>query len=439
MGSSRFLRFFLAALSVPALAGLSAASRIVTLDEVLQTAREHQPQLQQARAQTQAAVHRVGEALAPLLPQLNLTGSYQRTTANFVFRPGSNPQALNQSTTSTFNTFDFYNFGAQANQLLYDFEQTSGKWRAAQASASAQADTERATLLQILLTARTSFFNARATKALVEVAKETLENQDKHLKQTEAFVQVGTQPQIALAQARTDFANAQVQLVTARNNYEQAKAQLNQAIGIEGPTDYDVSDDTMNAIAGEDHDIDTLAEQAVDTRPEIASLNEQIRSQESTIRSLQGGYGPTIGVATGITDAGEKINQLGWNFAAGVTLTWPLFQGGLTKEQVSEAKANLAALSAQSDLTRQQIRLQVDQARLAVLAAKASISATAEALINAREQLRLAEGRYTTGVGSIIELGDAQVALTSAEAQKVQSDYNLATARAQLYQALGGL
>jgi len=203
MGSFRFLPFFLAALSVPALAGPSAAARVVTLDEVLQTAREHQPQIQQARAQTQAAAHRVGEALAPLLPQLNLTGNYQRTTANFVFRPGSNPQALNQSTNSTFNTFDFYNFGIQANQLVYDFEQTTGKWRAAQASASAQADTERATLLQILLTARTSFFNARATKALVEVAKETLDNQDKHLKQTEAFVQVGTQPRCSWSRRAT--------------------------------------------------------------------------------------------------------------------------------------------------------------------------------------------------------------------------------------------
>jgi outer membrane protein len=86
---------------------------------------------------------------------------------------------------------------------------------------------------------------------------------------------------------------------------------------------------------------------------------------------------------------------------------------------------------------RQQLRLEVDQAWLSVRAAKAALGAAAEAVENARLRLGLAEGRYQTGVGSAIELGDAQLALTSAEAQKVQADYNLAIARAQLLKALG--
>ena len=86
---------------------------------------------------------------------------------------------------------------------------------------------------------------------------------------------------------------------------------------------------------------------------------------------------------------------------------------------------------------RQQVRLGVEQARLAVRAAKAALGAAVEAEVNAREQLRLAEGRYAAGVGSIIELGDAQVAETTAAAQRVQADYNVSTARAQLLNALG--
>ena len=83
------------------------------------------------------------------------------------------------------------------------------------------------------------------------------------------------------------------------------------------------------------------------------------------------------------------------------------------------------------------MRLDVDQARLAVRAAKAAVEASAQALVNAGDLLRLAEGRYEAGVGSIIELGDAQVAATSAGQQKVQSDYSLAEARAGLLRALG--
>jgi outer membrane protein len=91
---------------------------------------------------------------------------------------------------------------------------------------------------------------------------------------------------------------------------------------------------------------------------------------------------------------------------------------------------------AQLDQLRQQIRLEVDAARLAVRSAKTTVGAAQEALTNARERLRLAEGRYQHGVGSVIELGDAQVALTSAAAQAVQADDRLATARAQLAHAL---
>jgi outer membrane protein len=86
---------------------------------------------------------------------------------------------------------------------------------------------------------------------------------------------------------------------------------------------------------------------------------------------------------------------------------------------------------------RQQVQSDVDGARLAVRAAKESLSASREALMNARERLRLAEERYQVGAGGVIELGDAQVALTQTAAQAVQADDRLATARAQLLRAVG--
>jgi len=72
-----------------------------------------------------------------------------------------------------------------------------------------------------------------------------------------------------------------------------------------------------------------------------------------------------------------------------------------------------------------------------VAAAKANIAAATEALVNARELLRLAERRYETGLGSAIELGDAQLARNTAAAQEVSARYSLASARAQLLFALG--
>jgi outer membrane protein len=109
----------------------------------------------------------------------------------------------------------------------------------------------------------------------------------------------------------------------------------------------------------------------------------------------------------------------------------------LTSAQIREAQANLANVAAQLDVEKQQIRVDVNAALLAVRASKASLSATGEALNNAQLQLKLAEQRFQVGVGSAIELTDAQVALTQAAAQSVQAADNLSTARAQLVRALG--
>jgi outer membrane protein len=286
---------------------------------------------------------------------------------------------------------------------------------------------------------RTAFFQARAARELVTVADETLANQRKHLEQTQVFVDVGTQPPIALAQARTAVSNAQVQQINAANGYETTKAQLNQAMGVEQSTDYDVADDTPPPVPSEDGGTDALLVEAIAARPEIAALADQIRAQELLVRALHSAYWPSLGLSTGVTDAGDHVlgSGLTWNVSAALQLTVPIYLGGSTGAQIAEGQANLAVVRSQLATERLQVRLEVEQARLAVVAAKSVLAASGDALENAQDQLHLAEGRYETGVGSIIELGDAQVALTGAAQQKVQADYGLAQARAQLVKALG--
>jgi outer membrane protein len=420
----------------PTASAPSAPTRTLTLDEALRVARERQPQLRQARAAVDAAAARSDEARSGLLPQVSASAAYQRTTANFSPRPGLTT-VTGAIPGASWDTRNFWNFGITASELVYDFGQTSGRWRAAQAFESAQRGSERAALLQALLTVRATYFNARAGKDLVGVALETVANQEAHLRQIEGFVRIGTRPEIDLAQARTDRANAEVQLINAENAYATAKAQLNQAMGVEATTDYEVADETLPAVPGEDAPVEALLEDALKTRPDVRAVEEQARAQQLTIGAVRGAYFPALGVSTGFTDAGGALDSLVWNWNVTATLTWNLFQGGLTRAQEREARANLEAAQAQVDTLRQQVRVELEQARLAVRAAKGAVGASEVALTNARERLRLAEGRYGAGVGSVIELGDAQVALTAAAAQRVQARYNLSASRAQLLRALG--
>lgn len=420
----------------PAAATPAAGPRVLTLREAVRQAVELQPQLLQARAGTEAAEARSNQARSSLLPQVSGSASYERTTANFTPRPGLTPSNLG-NTSSSWATTGFWSFGATLSQLVWDFGQASGRWRAAQASAEAQRDSERFTSLQVTLGVQSAFFTARAGKALLTVARENLANQEAHLRQIQGFVQAGTRPDIDLAQARTDRANAEVQLINADNAYQTEKAQLNQAMGVEGPTDYEVADDVLPQVEGEDQPVDALMAEALQHRPDIASLEQQQRAQELTVGAARGAFWPTLGVSTGVTDNGPALDGLTWNWNAQATLTWNLFQGGFTTAQVAEARANVEAVKAQVAGLRQQVRVDVEQSRLAVRASRQALAAAGEALTNARERLRLAEGRYQAGVGNAIELGDAQVALTTAAAQRVQAEYNLSTSRAQLLRALG--
>jgi outer membrane protein len=419
---------------IPVLLVLALHGRVLELTDAVKTAEQHQPQLKQAQANSEVYRWRADEARAPLLPQLLGTAQYLRSTGNFAPRPGV--FAVNPPPASA-NSQNYFNFGLQLNQFVWDFGQTTDKWKAAKETASAQVANEHATHLQIVLGVRSAYFTARAQKALVEVAHDTLANQERHLNQIKEYVDSGIRPEIDRLQAETDFSNAEVQLINAENGYETAKLQLNQAMGIIAPIDYDVSDAEPGAVDGEESAIEPLVEEAAKDRPELASLSRQIRAQELLVSSAKGGYGPSIQATAQLSDAGTDLGNLGWNGFVGVNVNWSIFSGLLTVSQVNEAHATLRLLVAQRDQIVQQVRVEVDQARLAVRAAKATITAADKALANARARLGLAENRYKEGVGSIIELGDAQVAVTQAAGQKVQADFNLATARAQLMKALG--
>ena len=109
-----------------------------------------------------------------------------------------------------------------------------------------------------------------------------------------------------------------------------------------------------------------------------------------------------------------------------------IFNGGLTTAQVGEAKADLENLRATEDATRQNVTLEVQQALLNLRQATESIGVADKGLQLARENVSLAEGRYAAGVGTIIELTDAQASLATAEASRVQALVGYRTALAAL-------
>ena len=409
----------------------------LSLETALRIGRRLQPQLRQARAQTEAAEARVDQARAPLLPQVNLIANYTRATNNFAPTGGGMQIGNNPTPDPSFQTYNFFRNGLTATQLIWDFGQAWQKKNAARASAEAQEDTERATQLSSDLAIRAAFYQARAARDAVGVAHETLANQNKHVDQIKAFTEVGTRPEIDLLQANTDQANAEVALINAQNDYATARAILNQTMGVEAAAGYEVVGAASAPLPGEGTALETLVDEALRARPDVAAKLGELRAQDLTNKATAGRYGPALSASAGATYNGREVDNLVWNFSGGFTLAWPIFEGGLVRASVREGEAKSAGLRAEVDIARQQVRVDVDQARLTIIAGKAAIAAAERSLANAKARLDLAEIRYRTGVGNGIELSDAQLAATNAAFQLLQATLKLDTARAQLQKALG--
>jgi outer membrane protein len=418
----RTLLAALLALAAALPAGRAAADGPLTLEQAVATARAHQPEIMAARAQSRAARARADQSRAALLPQVTGTAGY----------------ANSGPTSKLLGTGESWYGNLGASQTIWDFGQTWNRWGAAGATADAQAATEQASVQSLLLAVRVSWFQAAVSRDLVEVARRTLANREAHLAQVKAFVEVGTHPEIDLAQARADRATAVVALIGAENDLATARAQLNQAMGVTGPSDYELAPTQEAALTGEEATLEALLEEALAHRPDVVAQVKLLEAQQASLRAVRGSYLPTLAASGKIGESAIGLDQpFHDSWSLGVTLTWQLFQGGLTSAQDQEAQANIDVLAAQEEALKQQIRLELEQARLGVRAARATLEADHELVENAQALLRLAEGRFAAGLGSAIELSDAQVASSSAQAQEVKARFSLATARAQLSKALG--
>ena len=429
-------RFTLLTLVLVPLLG-AGAEEPLTLARALQVAREQHPRLRAAKAQTRASASQVLTARAPFLPQIVGTLGYQRTTANFAPRPGQTPTAVTNLPDPSIDSFNYFSSGVSLNQLIWDFGQTLKRWQSTEATEGASRSAERTVALDVALGVRVAYVSAWGARALVAVARETLQNEERHLVQAQQLVLAETKTEIDVARTRAAVATARAQLIAAEGTHDAALVQLAQAIGVEQLPSTTLTDEVLGPLEGEDTDLDRLTATATAHRPELRVLEQQLLARRLTVESLKGGYWPTFSLSLGATYQGTELTRLAWNLSIGLSVSWALFQGLQTRGQVDEAEANVLVLEANDAAQRQAIRAELGQARIELRTAQGQRLASEEALVNAEQQLRLAEGRYTAGVGNIVEVGDAETARTNAANNVVVARFRIAAARVRLLRALG--
>ncbi len=400
----------------------SIPGRVLTVDEAVAIALEGQPLIQARMADYAAARFRVDQALAPLLPQI--TGSWTAARAQSV-STSSVTTALPKSHTVT-SWSDPTTAKVSLSQILFDFGKNLAATEAARRSADVAAEDVELQRQLITQTVKESYTQIVFAQRLIRVNLQAQERAELNLRSARGFFDVGTRPKSDVTRAEVDVANARVDVIRARGVERVARAALNTAMGIAANTPTQVQDN----LAYQPVTIDRtqLLPEALRQRPEYKQARLRADAAEASLRQAIRNYFPDVkgGGFYGATRA--DMNEI-WEL--NLSLEWSLFDGGGRIAKHREAKAALEAAQARVKVSELDISREVEQAQVSVTETEERIQAAQKAVESAQENFRLAQGRFDAGVGTILELTDAQLALTLAQNLEAQAlgDYRIALAR----------
>jgi TolC family type I secretion outer membrane protein len=406
----------------------------LSLQDCVSLALRFNPALRSNQASLEAQRARVEQALAAYYPQINFNANYNTATSNFATVGGTTIGLSRDRYNWTFT--DLFSMGPTLNQLIYDFGRTSHNVKINRESAKANEQDLITTKQTVILNVQQAYFGVLQTQRLIEVAKEVVSQAKQYLEQAKGFYQAGTRPKIDVTKAEVNVANAQLALIQANNNFAVAQVTLNNAIGFAQPISFPVED--ILGFTPREFQLEDIVKTAFDQRPEIQQIKAKQRSQEAAIRLAQSSYYPILsGNASNLYRTNTVPNDMVWDWSFGVTLSVPLFSGFSSPNQVSEQRANLRNLLSQEETLKLNIRLEAEQAYLAQKQAAEQVRVTEIAVGQAQENYDLASGRYQVGVGSPLEITDAEVLLANAKANHIQALYNYKVAEARIEKAMG--
>ena len=408
--------------------------RELTLDEAVAIALENQPQILARVGDYLAAQHRVAQALSPLLPQLSgLWNGFENQTVSESTPTATSgvPVSMRRTVTVTSQSVST-TASITASQLLWDFGKTWAATDAAKAGAeSSRQDVELQKDL-IALAVKEAYFNQLFAARLVVVNAQAVDRAALNLRSARGFFEVGTRPKFDVTRAEVDVANARVDLIRSQNAVSLARIALNTAMGIAINAPTRVKDILAYEVFTLDRE--SLVAEALNRRPERRQARVRFEAAEATTRQALRDFFPTI-VGSGTYGANRPdMNEI---YSFGVQLNWSIFDGGNKIAKYKESLAARDAAQARIRDTELSIWQQVEQAHVNLVEAEERIGAAGKAVESAQENFRLGQGRFDAGVGTIIELTDAQLALTRAQSVEAQAltDYRVGIAR--LERALG--
>ncbi len=394
---------------------LLAAPLELTLNDSIAIALKENSSIVMAEADKERSEWGVSEAKSGKLPTLSLGSGYN----------WSDTQAGSDGT---------YSNSLRMNWQLYNGGRTDKQINQAEEGVLVAELGVEKTKQQLALDVTTAYFNVLQAQNLITVNQETVNNLQQHLAIVEEKFKVGVVAKSDVLRSEVELANAEQNLIKAENSYDVAVATMLNLINRTAETEVVLKDDF-----GYEKPAVTLAESlalAQANRPDIAQAAANLRIAEQSVAIAKSGNAPTVALSAskGWNDSVLPDNS---NWSAGVSASWNIFDAGLNKSKVRQADASLLKAKEQAKQVSDSAALEVRQAYLNMLEGEKRLETTAVTSEKAQEDMFIAQEKYRAGVGTNLDVIDAQLALTQARTNRVQALYDFNVNKARLDKAMG--
>ena len=287
-------------------------------------------------------------------------------------------------------------------------------------------------------TATTGYFNMLNATNMKALRQESVDRLQAHLDNVIAQYNVGIVARADVLRSEVELANAQQNYITASNQYDVAEATLNNIIGTPLGTTLLLKDRLQ--YDPYENDMAYCLAYSEQHRPELKQAEYAIDSAEAALVVARSGHMPKVYANASNNWGGNGSDWPGdddENWSVGVTASMNVFDSGVTWSKIHAAQENLAKAKESQRQIKDNVELEVRTDYLNLREAEKRITTTQVAVASAEEDYHIAVVRYQAGVGTNIDVMDAQEALTQAKTNYYQALYNYNTSKAALNTSMG--
>lgn len=389
-------------------------SQPMTLKEAEQIAIQNHPQIQAATQLAAAARAQVKVVRSVYYPQAfgSATGAVAENNSRIAAGALNNPIV-----------YDRYANGVTVSQLVSDFGRTHELAKSSNLHAQAQQENVTATRADVLLQVNQAFFGVLRAKAVLQVAQETVKNRQLVADQVSALAKNQLKSDLDVSFANVNLAQAGLLLIQAQNDIQASYAELSTALGYPDQRTIEPADEPMPSAPPPD--VAPLIQQALRDRPELIGQRLDVNSAKSYVAAERDLWMPTISAigAAGIVPYREEPLASRYS-AAAFNVNIPIFNGHLYGALRNEADARARAQEQYLRDAQDRIARDVRTSWLNANSGFQRLSITNQLLQAATQALNLAQARYKLGLGSIVELSQAQLGITQAQIEQASTKYD---------------